>query len=111
MRERVGKAFGALGRSPPSDLHVPLYRSHVADLAVAPDGSLWALTQRGDTSAAVIDRFAADGEFSGSYLVRLRVGAIAVSSSAIYFLARSSLDVPGIAVAPKPETPRREEDR
>ena len=99
LRERVKKAFAALGREPPASLRVPMYRTHVSRLTVAPDASIWALTQRGDSSAAIIDRFDAGGRFSASYTVELRVSELSVSSDAVFFLARSALDVPGIGLA------------
>jgi hypothetical protein len=102
IRERVRKSFAAAGRSAPADLSVPLYRPHVSRLAVASDGSIWALTRRGDGSTAIIDSFAADGSFVASYRVPLRVADLAVTSDAIYFLARADLDVPGVAVAARP---------
>ncbi len=102
VRERVRKAFAALGRAAPTSLRVPTYRSHVARLAVAPEGSVWALTQRGDSSSAIIDRFDAAGEFTGSFAVALRAIELAVSSEAIYLLARGPFDVPGVAVAGRP---------
>jgi hypothetical protein len=99
LRERVKKAFAALGREPPASLRVPMYRAHVSRLTVAPDASIWALTQRGDSSAAIIDRFDARGRFSASYAIELRVSELSVSSDAVFFLARSALDVPGIGLA------------
>lgn len=102
IRDRIRRGFAAAGRAVPARLQVPLYRSHVARLAVAPDGTIWALTQRGDGEVAVIDRFDEDGNFSGSYRVMLRVSELAVGRDAIYFLAHSALDVPGIAVATRP---------
>jgi hypothetical protein len=104
IRERIRRGFAAAGRAVPTRLQVPLYRSHVARLAVAPDGTIWALTQRGDSDVAVIDRFDEDGRFSGSYRVVLRVSELAVGHDAIYLLAHSALDVPGIAVAPRPRS-------
>jgi hypothetical protein len=102
IRERVRRAFAALGRAAPSDTPIPKYRAQVARLAVAPDASIWALTQRGDSSTAIIDRFAGDGEFSGSFMVEVRASELAVSSAGIYFVARSTFDVPGIAVVRRP---------
>lgn len=101
--ERVQRAFAALGRPPPAELEVPIYRPHIAQLAVTPDAGIWALTQRGDSSVAVIDRFDPSGEFVASYAVRLRVSRIAADGDAIYFLARSDFNVPGIAVAASPD--------
>ncbi|NIN72454.1 MAG: hypothetical protein GTO46_11165 [Gemmatimonadetes bacterium] len=102
IRERVRRAFAALGRAAPQGTRVPRYRSHVARLAAAPDASIWALTQRGDSSAAIIDWFDADGVYSGSVVVDLRVSELAVSSTDIYLLARSRFDLPGVAVARRP---------
>ncbi len=102
IRERVRRAFAAVGRSAPSSTPVPKYRAHIARLATAPDASIWALTQRGDSSTAIIDWFDGDGEFSGSFAVGLRASELAVSTGGIYLLARSTFDVPGIAVARRP---------
>jgi hypothetical protein len=101
VRDRVRKAFAAMGRAPPSNMRVPMYRSHVARLATAPDTSIWALTQRGDSSIAIIDRFNAAGEYSGSLTVELRASELAVSSAAVYLLAHSTFDVAGIAFFPR----------
>jgi hypothetical protein len=102
LRERVRRAFAALGRAVPSSIPIPKYRAHVARLAVASDGSIWALTQRGDSLTALIDRFSADGEFRGSFAVDVGASELAVSAVGIYLLARSAFDVPGIAVARSP---------
>lgn len=102
IRERVRRAFAAMGRAAPSSTPVPKYRAHVARLAVAPDASVWALTQRGDGSVAIIDCFDSAGEFSGSFVIELRASELAVSTAAIYMLARSAFDVPGVAVARRP---------
>lgn len=105
VRERVRKGFAAAGRAAPSEFRVPLYRSHVGRLATAPDGSIWALTQRGDDRASVVDCFAADGRYSASYRIELQVIDLAVASDAVYFLVVSSmLDVPAIAVASLEDT-------
>ncbi len=106
IRNRIRQGFAAAGRVAPANLRVPLYRSHVSSLAVAPDGTIWALTQRGDGGVAIVDHFDSDGRFSGSYRVQLRVGELAVGPDALYLLARSRLDVPGIAVAARPRTRR-----
>jgi hypothetical protein len=103
IRERVRRAFAAMGRVAPSGTPVPKYRAHVARLAVAPDASIWALTQRGDSSRAIIDCYDAEGVYSGSLSVDLWVSELAVSSRDIYLLARSTFDLPGIAVARRPE--------
>lgn len=102
IRKRIRQGFAAAGRVAPANLRVPLYRSHVSSLAVGADGTIWALTQRGDGGLAIIDHFDRDGRFSGSYGVQLRVGELAVGPDALYLLARSALDVPGIAVAARP---------
>jgi len=103
IRERVRRAFAAVGRAAPSGMPIPHYRAHLARLATAPDASVWALTQRGDSSTAIIDWFEADGEFSGSFAIELRASELAVGSADVYLLARSQLDLPGIAVARRPD--------
>jgi hypothetical protein len=103
IRERVRRAFAAMGRTAPGDTPVPKYRAHVARLTAAPDASVWALTQRGDSSEAIIDWFDTNGAYSGSLAVDLRVTELAVSSADIYLLARSEFDLPGIAVARRPD--------
>jgi hypothetical protein len=108
VRERVRKGFAAAGRPAPQNIPVPMYRSHVARLAVAADGYIWALTRRGDDSVAVVDCFAPDGSFFASYRLALSVSDLAVAEDSAYFLARGALDVPGIAVAPRPEVTDRE---
>jgi hypothetical protein len=102
VQARVQQRFARLGRRPPRDLHVPVYRSHVAELAVAPDSTIWALTRRGGDSLAVIDAFAADGTYRATYSLKLAAAGLAVSSDALYLLTRSAFDVPGVAVAPRP---------
>ncbi|MGD2154826.1 MAG: hypothetical protein PVG79_16275 [Gemmatimonadales bacterium] len=103
IRERVRRAFAAVGRAGPSGTPIPKYRAHVARLATASDASIWALTQRGDSSTAIIDWFEADGEFRGSFAVELRASELASGSADIYLLARSELDLPGIAVVRRPD--------
>jgi hypothetical protein len=100
--ERVRKGFAAAGRDAPQNLRVPIYRPHVARLAVSHDGSLWALTRRGEKSSAVIDHFSSGGRFLASYRVQLSVGDLAVGERSIYLLARGDYDVAGIAVAGRP---------
>jgi hypothetical protein len=102
IRERVRRAFAAMGRTAPAGAPVPKYRAHVARLAAAPDASIWALTQHGAGGAAIIDWFGADGSFLASLAVDLRVIELAVSSTYVYLLARSTFDLPGIAVARRP---------
>ncbi len=104
LRKRVREKYTALGRVPPGNLRIPMNKSHVAGLAVGPDATVWALTHRGDEETAIIDCFAADGDFVASYAVKLRVYGLAVSSDSIYLLARSSLDVPGVAAARRPDS-------
>ena len=107
VRENVRKGFAAAGRAAPQDLSIPSFRSHVARLAVGPDGSVWALTQRGHNGASIIDCFSPDGEFLASYRIGLRVSDLAVAEGAVYMLAHGELNVPGIAVASRPEARRR----
>ena len=103
LRERVRKGFRSMGRPPPAVIPVPEHRSHIARLAVAPDLTIWALTQRGVEGAAIIDVFSADGEFAASYVVAFSVADLALTSDAIFLLAKSRLDVPGIAAAERPD--------
>lgn len=107
VRENVRKGFAAAGRAAPQNLPIPLFRSHVSRLAVGPDGSIWALTQRGHDGATIIDCFAPEGDFLASYSVELRVSDLAVAEGSIYMLAHGKLDVPGIAVAARPEATHR----
>jgi len=102
VREKVRRGFAAAGRGVPGSLRVPLYRPHISRLAASPDGSIWALTGRGDDSTAIIDHFTPDGEFASSYSVALNVGDLAVGERSIYLLARGALDVAGVAVVPRP---------
>ena len=102
LRERLRRGFAAIGRAAPSNTAIPKYRPHLARLATAPDASIWALTQRGDSSTVVIDQLDAGGEFVGSFGLKLRASELAVTSGHIYLLARSTLDVPGVAVARRP---------
>jgi hypothetical protein len=97
-----GEVIQVVSRPEVGPTPVPKYRAHIARLATAPDASIWALTQRGDSSTAIIDWFDGDGEFSGSFAVGLRASELAVSTGGIYLLARSTFDVPGIAVARRP---------
>ena len=104
VRERVRKGFAAAGRDAPQNLRVPLYRPHVARIAVSPDGSIWALTQRGDESTTIIDHFSPGGSFLASYSLALAVGDLAVGERSIYLLVRGEYDVTGIAVVDRPRT-------
>ncbi len=99
VRTRVRKGLASAGRPAPAQLHVPRHRSHVARLAAGPEGSIWAVTRRGDDQITIIDRFGADGSFRESYRVNLQVADLAVTSKAIFLLARGELDVAGVAVA------------
>ena len=105
IRERVRRGFAAAGRPPPEVIPVPRYRPHLARLAVAPDGSIWGLTHRGDGELSVIDCFASDGRYTATYAVGLRVTDIAVTSDFMFLLARSDYDVYGVAVAKRPTDP------
>ncbi len=102
IRERVRKGYAAAGRAAPQRLAVPRYRPHVARLAVAPDGTFWALTRRGEDSLTVIDSFEGDGRFVASYQLNVRSVDLAVTSASIYLLTRAALDVPAVAVASRP---------
>jgi hypothetical protein len=104
IRRRVQRNFAAVGRTIPTDIKVPAFRSHIAQLAVARDGSLWALTQRGDSASTVVDQFSSEGRFITSHRIGLRVSQLAVTGTNIYLLAQSKLDLPAIAVADRPET-------
>lgn len=102
IRERVRKGFAAAGRPTPGVIPVPEYRPHLARLAVAPDGSIWALTQRGDGDVSVLDCFGPDGRYFATYAVGRRVSAIAVTTDRLLLLARGTHDVYGVAVAQRP---------
>jgi hypothetical protein len=102
IRERVRKGFAAAGRPTPAFIPVPEYRPHLACLAVAPDGSIWALTQRGDEGVSVLDYFGPDGRYVATYAVGRRVSAIAVTTDRLLLLARGADDVHGVAVAERP---------
>jgi hypothetical protein len=103
LRQRVKRGFAAAGRSTPREFSIPPYRSHIARLAVARDGTIWALTPRGGESHALVDAFDADGKFAGSYSLELDVADLVVGTGALYLLARSADGVPGIAVARRPQ--------
>lgn len=103
IRERVRRTFAALGRAAPARMPVAKYRAHVARLAAAPDATIWALTQRRDSGKAIIDWYSADGTYSGDFVVELAVYELAVSSTDVYLLARSTFDLPGIAIARRPD--------
>lgn len=105
---RIRRGIARAGGTPPATLEVPRYRSHVARLAVGPDGSIWALTGRGGEGRSVIDEFSADGAFVGSHRVDLQISDLAVTSRNLYLLVRDTLDLPGVAHAVRPE--RRETD-
>jgi hypothetical protein len=102
VRERVRRGFAAAGRPPPAVIPVPRYRQHLARLAVAPDGTIWGLTQRGEGALSIIDGFGSDGRYEATYAVKLRVTDIAVTSEFLYLLARGDHDVYGVAVARRP---------
>ncbi|UCF18785.1 MAG: hypothetical protein JSU87_12700 [Gemmatimonadota bacterium] len=104
IRTRIRNAFATAGRPAPKDIPVPMYRAHIARLCVAGDGTIWALTQRGSGEISMIDRFDEHGRFQGSLRVGLRISELFVTSSHIYLLARSELDVPGIAIGLRPDT-------
>ena len=108
IRERVRRGFAAAGRPSPATIPVPPYRQHLARLAVAPDGTIWGLTHRGDGNISVIDVFAADGRYAATFFVSLRVTDIAVTSEFIMLLARGDYDVYGVAVARRPAGSGRE---
>lgn len=105
VRERVRQGFARLGRRPPDDLPVPLYRPHIRGLSVSPDGTIWAVTGRGDEDRVILDSFAPDGTYLGSYAAGLRTHAMAATDEALYFLAEGELDVVGVAVATRPRRP------
>ncbi len=105
VRQRVRRGFAAAGRTAPASIPVAEHRSHVARLAAAPDGSIWALTQRGDSTASILDVFGADGRFAASYKIGLRVTDMAVTSGFVYVLARADFDLPAVAVARRPIRP------
>ncbi len=102
IRQRVREGFSAAGRAPPATIPVGANRPHLARLAAAPDGTIWALTQRGDDSASVIDYFEPDGRFAGSLRVEVRAVDLAVTSRSVYLLARGDLDMAGVAVVARP---------
>ena len=77
-------------------------RSHIARLAVAPDSTIWALTQRGAEGVSIIDAFEKDGSYTATYLLDLRVSDLAVGAERLYLVAISDLDVPGVAVVARP---------
>jgi len=106
IRRRVRRNFAAAGRAAPTDINVPVFRSHIARLVVAGDGSLWALTQRGDSATTVVDQFSPEGRFIGSHRIGLRASQIALTDKGLYLLVLSRLDLPAIAVADRPETTR-----
>lgn len=101
--ERVKKGFAAAGRSAPSSLSIPLYRSHISSLDVAPDGSVWTVTQRGDSTITILDCVTADGEYGATFSVPFAVSSLAVTLDRLFLLARGPLEVPGVAVARRPE--------
>jgi hypothetical protein len=105
IRQRIRRGFAAAGRAAPVNVPVTEHRSHVARLATAPDGSIWALTQRGDSTASILDVFTTDGRFAGSYKIGLRVTDVAVTSESLFLLARAELDLPAVAVASRPTRP------
>lgn len=102
IRERVRRGFAAAGRPPPAFIPVPRYRQHLARLAVAPDGSIWGLTHRGDGDVSVVDVFESDGRYAATFLVSLLVTDIEVTSEFVCLLARGDYDVYGVAVARRP---------
>jgi hypothetical protein len=105
IRERVRKGFAAAGRPPPAVIPVARFRQHLARLSVAPDGTIWGLTHRGDGDMSVIDCFGSDGRYAATYAVGLRVTDIAVTSELLLLLARGDYDVYGVAVARRPARP------
>lgn len=107
IRERIRQNFAKLGAMAPADLKVPALRSHIGRLAVAPDSTIWALTQRGGDSVAVIDRFEPGGAYAATYTVDLVVSDLAVSRESIYLIVISDDDVPGVAVAARPDVMTR----
>ncbi len=102
IRQRVRQGFAAAGRAAPAAIPVAPGRPHLARLATAPDGTIWALTQRGNDSASVVDCFGPDGRFAGSFRVDVPALDLAVTSGSVYLLARGGLDVAGVAVVPRP---------
>ncbi len=98
VRREVRRGFAGAGRRAPDNFKVPEYRAHISRLVTAVDGTIWALTQRGSASVAILDVFAADGHYQGSLEVGLAVSDLVVFGDAIYFLAKSELDLAGIAV-------------
>lgn len=102
VRERVRRGFAAAGRPPPAVIPVPRYRQHLARLAVAPDGTIWGLTHRGDDVQSIVDGFGSDGRYEATYAVKFRVTDIAVTSEFLYLLVRGDYDVYGVAVARRP---------
>jgi len=102
IRERVRKGFAAAGRPSPHFIPVPQYRPHLASLAVASDGSIWGLTQRGDAHRSVLDCYGSDGRYIATYSVKGRISAIAVTPDRLVMLARGDDDIPGVAMAERP---------
>lgn len=102
IRERVRKSYRAAGRAAPATIAVSAHRPHLARLAVARDGTIWALTQRGDDSVSVFDHFGPDGRFVGTFRVAVRAVDLAVTAESIYLLARGDLGISGVAVVSRP---------
>lgn len=102
IRRRVREGFTAAGRAAPATIPVSDNRPHLARLATAPDGTIWALTQRGDDSVSVVDYFDPDGRFAGSFRVGVRAVDLAVTSRSVYLLARGDLEVAGVAFVARP---------
>ncbi len=102
IRERVRRGYRAAGRAAPAMIPVSAHRPHLARLAAARDGTIWALTQRGDDSVSVIDHFAPDGRFAGSIQVPVRAVDLAVTAESVYLLARGELDISGVFVVSRP---------
>lgn len=102
IRANVRRGFARVGRRAPERLLVPPFRPQVVQLAVAPDGEVWALAGRGSEGDAVLDRFDPRGRRRATYRVPLRVAALAIDQDHLYLLARSELDLPAVAVVNRP---------
>lgn len=106
LRSKIRRSFDAVGRGGPKALKIPPYRSHIAALAVASDGEIWAVTKRGNEEVSIIDRFDARGRFLSSYEVELRIIDLAVSDRSLYLLGVNRQELPGVATARRPAAQR-----